>query len=54
MVGIDFQYLCTRHLALGLAGNWNTCFNPYRTPEGTLKDSYRNIFSITFQVHTAF
>ena len=54
MVGIDFQYLCTRHLALGLAGNWNTCYNPYRTPEGTLKDSYRNIFSITFQVHTAF
>ena len=54
MVGIDFQYLCTRHLSLGLAGNWNTYFNPYRTPEGTLKDSYRNIFSITFQVHTAF
>ena len=54
MVGIDFQYLCTRHLALGLAGNWNTCYNPYRTPEGILKDSYRNIFSITFQVHTAF
>lgn len=54
MVGVDFQYLCTRHLYLGLAANWNTCFDPYRTADGTLKDSYRNIFSITFQVHTAF
>ena len=36
----------TRHLALGLAGNWNTCYNPYRTSEGTLKDSYRNMKEI--------
>ena len=54
MVGVDFQYLCTRHLYLGLSANWNTCFDPYRADDGTLKDSYRNIFSVTFQVHTAF
>lgn len=54
MVGVDFQYLCTRHLYLGLTANWNTCFDPYRTVDGTLKDSYRNIFSISLQVHTAF
>ena len=54
MVGFDVQYLCTRHLCLGLAGSWNTCYNPYRQSDGTLVDSYRNIYSITLQFHLAF
>ena len=54
MVGFDVQYLCTRHLCLGLAGSWNTCYNPYRQNDGTLVDSYRNIYSITLQFHLAF
>lgn len=54
MVGLDFQYLCTRHLSLGLTGSWNTYFNPYRNDSGVLLDAYRNVFSISFQVHTAF
>ncbi len=54
MVGFDVQYLCTRHLCLGLTGSWNTCFNPYRLQNGTLSDSYRNIYSIALQFHLAF
>lgn len=54
MVGFDVQYLCTRHLCLGLTGSWNTCFNPYRQADGTLLDSYRNIYSVALQFHLAF
>lgn len=54
MVGFDAQYLVSRYLYLGLAGNWNTCFSPYVDSEGYLVDSYRNIYSLTFQVHMAF
>lgn len=54
MVGFDVQYLCTRHLCLGLTGSWNTCYNPYRQEDGTLSDSYRNIYSIALQFHLAF
>ena len=54
MVGLDFQYLCSRHLCLGLTGSWNTCYNPYRREDGSLLSAYRNIFSLTAQVHVAF
>lgn len=54
MVGFDAQYLCTRHLYIGLSGSWNTCYNPYRLADGSLTDSYRNIYSITAQLHVAF
>lgn len=54
MVGFDVQYLFTRHFCLGLTGSWNTCFNPYRQKNGTLVDSYRNIYSIALQFHLAF
>lgn len=54
MVGFDAQYLLTRHLYIGLAGSWNTSYNPYRLSDGTLTDSYRNIFSLTVQLHVAF
>ena len=54
MVGLDFQYLCSRHLCLGLAGSWNTCYNPHRLDDGSLVSAYRNIFSLTAQVHVAF
>lgn len=55
MVGFDFQYLCSRHLCVGLSGCWNTCYNPYydsKTLE--LISSYRNIYSISLQFHLAF
>ncbi len=54
MVGFDLQYLCTRQLCLGLTGTWNTCYNPYRMKDGSLVDSYRNIYALTFQAHIAF
>ena len=54
MVGFDVQYLLTRHLYMGLQGNWNTCYSPYTDGDGVLNDSYRNIYSLTFQVHMAF
>ena len=54
MVGFDAQYLLTRHLSVGLTGNWNTCFNPYTRKDGTLADSYRNIYSLNAQLHVAF
>ena len=54
MVGFDVQYLCTKHFCLGLSGSWNTCYNPYRQQNGTLVESYRNIYSIALQFHLAF
>ncbi|MBQ7571362.1 MAG: hypothetical protein IJT19_03895 [Bacteroidaceae bacterium] len=54
MVGFDAQYLLTRNLYIGLAGSWNTCYDPYRLANGTLANHYRNIFSITAQLHVAF
>ena len=54
MVGFDAQYLCAENLYLGLAGTWNTCYDPYLTSEGKLKDSYRNIYALTLQLHVAF
>ena len=54
MVGLDAQYLVTRHLVIGIAGSWNTCYNPIRNADGSLVDSYRNIYSITAQIHVAF
>lgn len=53
MVGFDIQYLFSRHFCLGLAGTWNTYYNPYR--KGTeLIGSYKNIYTITLQLHLAF
>ena len=54
MVGFDIQYLISRHFCLGLAGSWNTCYNPYLQLDGSLVDSYRNIYSLALQFHLAF
>ncbi|MCR4765439.1 MAG: hypothetical protein K5856_04605, partial [Bacteroidaceae bacterium] len=54
MVGIDAQYLLTENLYIGLTGNWNTYYSPYRNMQGILIDSYRNIYSLTLQLHVAF
>ncbi|MGX8690008.1 MAG: hypothetical protein ACSW76_05110 [Bacteroidaceae bacterium] len=54
MLGFDIQYLLTHNLCLGLTGSWNTCYNPYRLADGSLADSYRNIFSLAIQAHIAF
>ena len=54
MVGFDAQYLLTENMYVGLAGNWNTCYNPVRTADGELKDAYKNIYSLTLQLHVAF
>ena len=54
MIGFHAQYLCTRNMYVGLSGNWNTCYNPYRQTNGTLSDSYLNIFSLNAQLHIAF
>jgi len=54
MVGFDVQYLCTRHLSLGLTGSWNTCYNPYRDAYNVLQTSYKNIFTVQMQMHLSF
>lgn len=54
MLGFDIQYLISKHLYVGLSGNWNTCYNPYRTADMKLIDSYRNIYSLSLHLHTAF
>lgn len=54
MLGFDVQYLLTNTLCLGLTGSWNTCYNPYRLANGTLVDSYRNLFTLAVQAHMAF
>jgi hypothetical protein len=54
MIGFDVQVLCSSRLYVGLSGSWNTCYNPYWDANGTLTDSYRNIYSITAQLHVAF
>lgn len=54
MVGIDALVLCTSHLSVGLSGSWNTCYDPHWNADGTLSDSYRNIYSITAHLHVAF
>ncbi len=54
MVGFDAQYLCTRHMYIGISGSWNTCYNPYKDANDMLRDAYRNIYSLTFQLHLAF
>ena len=54
MVGFDVRYLLTRHLYLEVEGDWNTCFSPYFLSDGRLNNSYRNIYTLTFQLHMAF
>lgn len=54
MIGFDAQYLLTHNLYIGVAGSWNTCYNPYRQADGSLTASYRNIYSVTMQMHVAF
>lgn len=54
MIGFDVQVLCSSSFYIGLSGSWNTCYNPYWDANGMLTDSYRNIYSITAQLHVAF
>lgn len=54
MVGFDAQYLLTDYLYLGLSGSWNTCYDPHKLSDGSLTDSYRNIYTLTLQMHVAF
>ena len=54
MVGFDARILISRQLALGITGSWNTCFNPVRRLDGTILDSYRNIYSLAARVQIAF
>ena len=54
MIGFDAQILCSSRLYVGLSGSWNTCYDPRRDANGVLTDSYRNIYTITAQLHVAF
>lgn len=54
MVGFDAQYLLTRHFSLGFTGSWNTYYDPYRLPDGSMGNRYRNIYSLCLQLHLAF
>lgn len=54
MVGIEGLYLLTKNLYVGLAGMWNTYYNPSFTQEGYAVASYRNIYTISASVHVAF
>lgn len=54
MIGFDAQWLCSPRLSIGLSGSWNTCYDPFRNADGSLSDSYRNIYSVCAQLHVAF
>lgn len=54
MVGADFNYLLTKNLILGVAGAWNTYYNPEFNAAGMPVDSYRNIYSITGYLQVCF
>ncbi|MCH5242300.1 MAG: tetratricopeptide repeat protein [Muribaculaceae bacterium] len=54
MVGVDFNYLLTKNLILGVAGNWNTYYNPDFNSDGIPVDSYRNIYSVTGYLQVCF
>ena len=54
VVGIEGIYLITKNLYVGLAGTWNTYYNPSFTSEGYAVESYRNIYSINASLHIAF
>lgn len=54
MIGFDVQYLLTRHLCLGITGSWNTCYDPYRRDDGSMGERYRNIYTLSAQLHLAF
>ncbi|MBQ9175964.1 MAG: hypothetical protein IJ139_03755 [Bacteroidaceae bacterium] len=54
MIGFDAQYLFTHNFYMGVAGSWNTCYNPFRMDDGSLVSSYRNIYTVTLQMHVAF
>lgn len=54
MVGVDFTYLITKNLFIGLAGAWNTYYNPRFTNDGTLVASYRNVYSVNISLNLAF
>ena len=54
VVGIEGVWLITKNLYAGLAGTWNTYYNPSFTPEGVAVDSYKNVYSINASLHIAF
>jgi tetratricopeptide (TPR) repeat protein len=54
MVGVDARILISRRFALGLTGSWNTCYDPVSKPDGTILDSYRNIYALAARVQIAF
>ena len=54
MVGVEGIYLLTKNLYVGLAGTWNTYYNPAITPGGYAVESYRNIYTINASLHIAF
>ena len=54
MVGMEGIYLITKNLYVGLAGTWNTYYNPSFTNDGYAVASYRNIYTINASVHLAF
>ena len=54
MLGFDARLLCTRQLAIGFTGTWNTCYNPNRQTDGTIVDSYKNIYALAIRAQIAF
>ena len=54
MVGFDARLLVSNQFAVGLTGSWNTCFNPVKAKDGTILDSYRNVYALAVRVQIAF
>ena len=54
MVGFDARLLISNQYAVGLTGSWNTCFNPVKAKDGTILDSYKNVYALAVRVQIAF
>ena len=54
MVGVDFTYLITKNLFIGISGAWNTYYNPEFMNDGYAVASYRNIYSVNASLHISF
>ena len=54
MVGMEFLYLLTKNLFVGVSGAWNTYYNPSFTQDGYAVASYRNVYTINASIHVAF
>jgi tetratricopeptide (TPR) repeat protein len=53
MVGVDFQWLLTKNIAIGFTNTWFNHYNPYYS-NNKLNSSYKNLYNADVQLHISF